>query len=1469
MSGKQKLDEMMSRMGTDGKEGTKTDGQKEAAKDGAENEKEHRKLKMAISLLIYLLGIIMCVWHHAINMPTYLVIMLMYLWIRITSENTKPYDRGKPCIGFPKRLMILSSIMWSMEFVGYVLKFGNLKWSLYVLLGYYSIFVPYLRAMEWFVNMRKAPDKVKKLTTFVRKSRSKEGHINRQKLLMMVLMVAIHNVNSTPHIALQGDKALKRSLRRKRKRNGQLNTLKLNETQRNRVMQAVSTLPDTMVVKGDIKPIVLDTGASNHATGSKEDFVEGTLEPLHQRITMDGIGATMEATHGGLLRYEFVMDDGTLGKFEGYGLYLPNMTCRLFSPQAYLSAYHAQHKRRAGTFSVDFNNTKFLRADGKVVTIPYDKVTRLPILQAFHSAEGVAESLALNCVTSEVNQNLTYLQKVLLQWHFKLGHVGFQNLQWIGRQGWIGKLAVKMGSTSVNPPKCAACLFGRQQRTPKKGSTTTKDSEGALKKDQLNPGDLVFSDQYESRLPGRVFNGRGSSIDSQKYCGGTLFCDAATGKMFIQHQISLTAMETIESKLTFERQAAAQGIDIKTYQTDNGIYTSRQFMAELNEKGQGIKHSGVGGHHHNGVAENGIKIVVYMARTMMIHSALRWPEVSDRELWPLALSHAVHLYNHTPRQDKKMSPEELWSRTKSSHSILINAQPWGCPTYILDPSLQDGKKIPKWKPRSRQAQYMGVSPLHASSVSLVRNLRTGNISPQFHVVHDSWFETVTASEGEQPSVWEELVTFQTFRSEYDDDAYVPRLTDEWLSREEIVERDRQQIGRRESGNLEPPPAQPPEHAPGAEPPPHPPDDPPGPLNEDPAPAADPDPPSTHVPRTGTPRRSGRIRRAPEVLNMDPTQKSYVRALFNLTVKTMMNSSTPDHDYNRLYAMLMDPALGCMDNLIPTVLAQCPQLLKAGKADPDLPTLREAMNGPHRDEFIKAMKSEIDDLEKHETWHTVKESEVPAKADGTKANILPCTWVLRIKRYPDGRLRKFKARICARGDRQIAGVDYGESFAPVVSWSTVRLLLCMSVKLGWETRQVDFSNAFVQASLKEEVYMRMPPGFEEASGEQAVLKLDKSLYGLVQAPKAWFEHLTAKFAKLGLYPSDIDPCLFYGHGMAVLCYVDDCLFFGPDGKRIDKMIKDIEESGMPLTIESEDVYHFLGVEVDPDKSTKVIKMTQKGLIAKVLKLTGMEDCNGIACPASPTPLGSDLGGKAFDQKEYEYAQVVGMLMYLSTNTRPDIQFAVHQCARFTHNPKESHGVAIKKIIRYLAGTRDKGIEVEPTDDLKLDLYVDADFAGLWNHEDDQDPVCVKSRTGYVLTLGTFPLHWVSKLQSEISLSTCEAEYIALSQAMRDLLPMRRLLLEIGQKLELDFSKPAIVHSTIFEDNTCALGLAQSPRMTPRTKHIGVKYHFFRSWIGVAKGILIEHVDTLHQKADIFTKGLPGEKFQVMRKMLMGW
>jgi hypothetical protein len=228
-----------------------------------------------------------------------------------------------------------------------------------------------------------------------------------------------------------------------------------------------------------------------------------------------------------------------------------------------------------------------------------------------------------------------------------------------------------------------------------------------------------------------------------------------------------------------------------------------------------------------------------------------------------------------------------------------------------------------------------------------------------------------------------------------------------------------------------------------------------------------------------------------------------------------------------------------------------------------------------------------------------------------------------------------------------------------------------------------------------------------------------------------------------------------------------------------------------------------------------------------------------------------------------------MLYLSSNSHPNIEFAVHQYARFTHSPRASHAAAIKRIARYLVGTKDRGLTFSPDENLKLDCYVDADFAGLWRYEDDQDPVCVKSRTGYVFTFAGCPVSWTSKLQTEIALSTLEAEYIALSTAMRELLPMRRLFKEIGEKMNLQLQEKGLLHSTIFEDNNGALGLATSPKMTPRTKHIAVKYHFFKDHIGEDKGIRIIKIDTEFQKADIFTKGLPFEDFERIRGLLMGW
>ncbi len=247
------------------------------------------------------------------------------------------------------------------------------------------------------------------------------------------------------------------------------------------------------------------------------------------------------------------------------------------------------------------------------------------------------------------------------------------------------------------------------------------------------------------------------------------------------------------------------------------------------------------------------------------------------------------------------------------------------------------------------------------------------------------------------------------------------------------------------------------------------------------------------------------------------------------------------------------------------------------------------------------------------------------------------------------------------------------------------------------------------------------------------------------------------------------------------------------------------------------------------------------------------------------------------EEWSCPSVVGMLMHLCANAHPEIQFAVHQCARFTHCHRQSHAEAVKKIVGHLKGAlsedtkhgKKPGLTHTKKQDFRLDCCVDADFAGLWNHERHGDPVCVKSRTGHVMMLSGCPVHWVSKLQTEISLSATEAECIALSQAMRELLPMREFLSHVQQEMGLGSSDPIEIWSTVFEDDNGALSLAKSPKITPHTKHTGVKHHFFRTHIGEEHGISMEKTDTLEQIADIFTKGLPLAQFQALRKLLCKW
>ena len=221
---------------------------------------------------------------------------------------------------------------------------------------------------------------------------------------------------------------------------------------------------------------------------------------------------------------------------------------------------------------------------------------------------------------------------------------------------------------------------------------------------------------YISRAPGRLYHTKGKSDQSDMFSGGCFFIDHASGYVSIKHQVAINATETVKAKLTFERDAQSQGVVIKGYHTDNGIFNSSEFLEELLKKQQKIRFSGAGASHQNGAAERAIKTVVTMARTMLMHAAIRCPEDTfSTDLWTMAMDYAVWVYNRTPDMQSGLSAIEIWSRLRFEpmSETLSNCHVWGCPTYVLEPKLQKpGVKIPKWSPRSRRGVNMGFRKMH-------------------------------------------------------------------------------------------------------------------------------------------------------------------------------------------------------------------------------------------------------------------------------------------------------------------------------------------------------------------------------------------------------------------------------------------------------------------------------------------------------------------------------------------------------------------------------------------------------------------------------------------------------------------------------------------------------------------------------------------------------------------------------------
>lgn len=516
-----------------------------------------------------------------------------------------------------------------------------------------------------------------------------------------------------------------------------------------------------------------------------------------------------------------------------------------------------------------------------------------------------------------------------------------------------------------------------------------------------------------------------------------------------------------------------------------------------------------------------------------------------------------------------------------------------------------------------------------------------------------------------------------------------------------------------------------------------------------------------------------------------------------------------------------------------------------KGDPH--TAKEAMSTPEAHEWKEAMQSEYKALMKNNTWILVDRSK--------NRKVIGSRWVPRTKFMADGSVERRKARIVAKGFSQEPNVDFHETFAPVARTSSVRIVMGLAAELGLEIHQLDFISAYLNGNVEEEIYMELPEGLsavleEKQYGklfENKVCLLKRAIYGLKQSGHQWYKKLDLRLRELKFKPLGADACVYMreenGKLTLVVIYVDD-LIIASNNKKMSKLKENLAKS-----FEMKDLgqlHYCLGIEFSQDKTKNEIRMTQRKYIQDVLRRFNMTDCKPADTPMNPAlKLSKQVSPTTEENKkqmsQIPYRNLVGSLMYLATSTRPDIAHAISALSQFNENPGQGHWKAAKRVLRYLKKTENLGITFTKTGE-KLNGFSDADWGA---NIDDR-----RSYTGYIFKLAGGAINWSSRKQKTVAMSSAEAEYMALSEAAKETIYIRRFLSEVIGELDV---------TTIFCDNQSAGLMAKNPVFHERTKHIDLRYHFVREAVEDGK-IKIGYLPTEDMPAYVLTKGLSMPKHE---------
>lgn len=428
--------------------------------------------------------------------------------------------------------------------------------------------------------------------------------------------------------------------------------------------------------------------------------------------------------------------------------------------------------------------------------------------------------------------------------------------------------------------------------------------------------------------------------------------------------------------------------------------------------------------------------------------------------------------------------------------------------------------------------------------------------------------------------------------------------------------------------------------------------------------------------------------------------------------------------------------------------------------------REAMKSPAFKFWLEAIREEYKSLLQNKTWT------ITPLPPGCK--VIQSRWVFKLKAGSSISAPRYKARLVAKGFTQRPGIDYGETYAPVVKHDSLRVVLALAAVHDLELLQLDIKTAFLYGNLEEELYLEQPEGFAIAGREREVCRLKKCIYGLKQASRVWNQHFDDFLQRFGLQRSSTDSCIYFRRNekeFTIICiWVDDGLLASSSK---DALIDILSYLSDHFDIRSAQVDTFVGLQIKRDRQQRKLYVSQPVYTENILRRFNMADCNPRNVPADPNvhlTFGKSSSGEPVPtvKDTVPYREAVGSLMFLMVSSRPDIAYAVSQVSRFCERPEAPHWNAVKRILAYLRGTTQHGLCFSGSSITQLFGYTDSDFAG--------NAVDRRSTSGFAFLFNGSIVAWSSRRQSCVALSTTEAEYVAAAEATKEAIWLRRLLNE---------------------------------------------------------------------------------------------